>query len=293
MAIEENQTRVRIHAAYGSPNIPGSRNELAGVLEALEKLNLKIDQTVAAQTSEFQQRIADVKRQLVPRQQGPNPTPRDPNPGQPKVLRKATLFCDFHNTYGFHTTENCFTKFQQRNDTCTTCRGTPAPRWKSKRSAPSTSRRPAASGGKLETTEPHVGPLGGYPKPQQIVQSVSKNPTTPRIRLQIGGCSVNALVDSGAGRSLINSTLFEKLRNKVANLPYSREVAVDLFDISNRPLICQGTLVVNVLVEDERPREPFQQEFIVVQGIMEECVLGLDALYQHDFVIDGRERRVY
>ncbi|KAI9557217.1 hypothetical protein GHT06_017035 [Daphnia sinensis] len=88
-------------------------------------------------------------------------------------------------------------------------------------------------------------------------------------------------------------TLFDKLRNKGANLPYSREVAVDLFDISNRPLICQGTLVVNVLVEDERPREPFQQEFIVVQGIMEECVLGLDALYQHDFVIDGRERRVY
>ncbi|KAI9554903.1 hypothetical protein GHT06_020181 [Daphnia sinensis] len=71
------------------------------------------------------------------------------------------------------------------------------------------------------------------------------------------------------------------------------EVVVDLFDISNKPLICQGTLVVNVLVEEERPREPFQQEFIVVQGIMEECVLGLDALYQHNFVIDGRERCVY
>ncbi|KZS01523.1 Uncharacterized protein APZ42_001794 [Daphnia magna] len=72
-----------------------------------------------------------------------------------------------------------------------------------------------------------------------------------------------------------------------------REVAVDLFDISNRPLICQGTVVVNVFVEDKRPREPFQQEFIVIQGILEECVLGLDALYEHNFVIDGRERRVY
>jgi hypothetical protein len=26
---------------------------------------------------------------------------------------------------------------------------------------------------------------------------------------------------------------------------------------------------------------------------MEECVLGLDALYQHNFVIDGHKKRVY
>ncbi|KAI9552203.1 hypothetical protein GHT06_022542 [Daphnia sinensis] len=175
MAIEENQTRVRIHAAYGSPNIPGSRNELAGVLEALEKLNLKIDQTVAAQTSEFQQSIADVKRQL------------------PEVLRKANLFCDFHNTYGFHTTENCFTKFQQRNDTCTTCRG-----------------------------------VGHRPNFCPTI----KNPRPPP--------------------------------------PDGNQ--------NEAPQARAGAL-----------RPPF----IVVQGIMEECVLGLDALYQHDFVIDGRERRVY
>ncbi|KZS08156.1 Uncharacterized protein APZ42_027943 [Daphnia magna] len=145
------------------------------------------------------------------------------------------------------------------------------------------SGQPSQSG-KIKATEPQVGPLSGYPKPQQIVQSVSKSPTTPRIRLQIGNGSFNALVDSGAGKSLINSALFNKLRQQNDNLPHSREVAVDLFDISNRPLICNGTVVVNVLVEDERPHEPFQQEFIVVQGIMEQCVLGLDTLYQHDFV---------
>ncbi|KAK4007229.1 hypothetical protein OUZ56_012389 [Daphnia magna] len=74
MAIEENQTRERIQAAYSSPNIPSNRNELEGVLKALEKLITKIDRTVTAQTSEFKQSLADIKRQLAPRQPGPNPT---------------------------------------------------------------------------------------------------------------------------------------------------------------------------------------------------------------------------
>ncbi|KAK4030842.1 hypothetical protein OUZ56_024229 [Daphnia magna] len=130
---------------------------------------------------------------------------------------------------------------------------TPATLSKSPQSAPSTSRHSAVSGRKLKATEPYVGPLGGYPKPQQFVQSVSKSTTTPRIRLQIWNCSFNALVDSKARRSLISNTLFDKLRQQEENLQYSKEVAVDLFDIRKRPLICQGTVEVNVLVEEERP----------------------------------------
>ncbi|KZS06389.1 Uncharacterized protein APZ42_030192 [Daphnia magna] len=91
----------------------------------------------------------------------------------------------------------------------------------------------------------------------------------------------------------MRNTLFDKLRQQEEHLQYSREVAVDLFHINNRPLISQETVEFNVLVDEERPREPFQQEFIVVQGIMEDCVLGLDDLYQHNFMIDGRERHVY
>ncbi|KAK4007132.1 hypothetical protein OUZ56_012293 [Daphnia magna] len=47
MAFDENQTRVHIHAAFSSPNIPSNQNELASVLEALKKLNSKIDQTAS------------------------------------------------------------------------------------------------------------------------------------------------------------------------------------------------------------------------------------------------------
>jgi hypothetical protein len=35
------------------------------------------------------------------------------------------------------------------------------------------------------------------------------------------------------------------------------------------------------------------QDFIVVDGISEECILGLDALYEHKFIIDGSERTIY
>ncbi|KAK4013268.1 hypothetical protein OUZ56_025502 [Daphnia magna] len=155
-----------------------------------------------------------------------------------------------------------------------------------------TNRHPAVAGGKLETTESTVGPLGGCPKPQQFVKSVSTQVTTPRIGLRVGNCSFKALVDSGAGKSLISSRLFERLQQQMEEFKHTREVAVNLFDQQAR-LACQGTVTVDVLVEDERPREPFQQEFIVIPEIMEECILGLDALYEHKFMIDGRERRVY
>ncbi|KZS06557.1 Uncharacterized protein APZ42_029954 [Daphnia magna] len=197
-----------------------------------------------------------MKRKLATLQTGSNSKTRDHNMSQ----SEAFMFCNFHITYGFHTAENCFTKYQQRNHTCTICRESP-------QSALSTSRHSAVSGRKLKATEPYVGPLGGYPKPQQFVQSVSKSTTTPRIRLQIWNCSFNALVDSKARRSLISNTLFDKLRQQEENLQYSKEVAVDLFDIRKRPLICQGTVEVNVLVEEERPREPLKQEFLSFRAL--------------------------
>ncbi|KAK4023586.1 hypothetical protein OUZ56_008987 [Daphnia magna] len=226
MAIEENQKRVRIHVAYSSPNIPSNQNELAWVLEALEKLNSKIKRTASAQTSEFQQSLTDMKRQFTPRQPGSNRKARDHNLSQPDAFRRASMFCDFHNTYGLHTAENCFTKYQQRNDTCTTCR---------------------------EVVHCH----NYYPtikNPRPLPPSESHH-ETPQAR---------AAILRGEGKSLNSKTLFDKLRQQEKNQQDSREVVVDLFDISNRPLFCQETVEVNVLVEDERPREPFQQEFIVV-----------------------------
>ena len=44
LAIEESQTRVRIHAAYAPTNVPNNQNELTSVLEALKRLSTKVDQ---------------------------------------------------------------------------------------------------------------------------------------------------------------------------------------------------------------------------------------------------------
>ncbi|KAI9550516.1 hypothetical protein GHT06_005392 [Daphnia sinensis] len=230
LAVEESQTRVRIHAAYASTNVPNNQNELTSVLEALHRLGAKVDQNVTTQNMELQQSLAEMKRQLAHKPPQMGGKPRDPN--TPSTSR---ALCRHSN---------------------------------------GTNRRPAVAAGKLETTEATVGPLGGCPKPQQFVKSVSTQTTTPRIRLRIGNCSFKALVDSGAGKSLISSRLFEKLQQEKEEFKHTREVAVNLFDISNRRLVCQGTVTVDVLVEDERPREPFRQEFIVVPEILEECVLG-------------------
>ena len=35
------------------------------------------------------------------------------------------------------------------------------------------------------------------------------------------------------------------------------------------------------------------QSFVIVDDISEDVVLGLDALYEHQFMFDGRERTIY
>ncbi|KAK4013475.1 hypothetical protein OUZ56_026030 [Daphnia magna] len=283
LAIEESQTRVRIHASYSSTNAQTHQNELTSVLEALNRLSTKVDQNATTHNAELQQSLAEMKRQLAQRPPQVGGGQRDPIVTQSEAFKRAALSCEFHNTWGFHTETDCFTKLQ-KNEHC---------RLALCQHSSDTNRHPAVAGGKLETTESTVGPLGGCPKPQHFVKSVSTQVTTPRIGQRVGNCSFKALVDSGAGKSLISSRLFERLQQQMEEFRHTREVAVKLFDISNRCLACQGTVTVDVLIEDERPREPFQQEFIVAPEIMEECVLGLDALYEHKFMIDGRERRVY
>ncbi|XP_045032412.1 uncharacterized protein LOC123474377 [Daphnia magna] len=200
LAIEESQTRVRIHAAYSSTNAPTHQNELSSVLEALNRLSTKVDQNATTHNAELQQSLAEMKRQLAQRPSQVGGRQRDPNMTQPEAFKRAALFCEFHNTWGFHTEADCFTKLQQKDEHCRLCR--------------------------------NIGHRHNF-------CPTIRNPRPPP------------------------------------------------------PSGHYGTVTVDVLVEDERPREPFQQEFIVVPEIMEECVLGLDALYEHKFMIDGRERRVY
>ncbi|KAI9550572.1 hypothetical protein GHT06_004452 [Daphnia sinensis] len=122
LAVEESQTRVRIHAAYASTNVPSNQNELTSVLEALHRLSAKVDQNATTQNMELQQSLAEMKRQLAHKPPQMGGKPRDPNVTQPEAFKRAALFCEFHNTYGFHTEADCFAKLQQKNEVCRLCR---------------------------------------------------------------------------------------------------------------------------------------------------------------------------
>ena len=102
---------------------------------------------------------------------------------------------------------------------------------------------------------------------------------------------MQALFNSGAVKSLIRSDLLKKLGRDIGR--FTPEVAVEFYDINNRRLSTRGTINVSFqVIGEERPKQ-LTQSFIVVDNITESCVLGLDELYEHKFMFDGREQSIY
>ncbi|KZS02154.1 Uncharacterized protein APZ42_000917, partial [Daphnia magna] len=130
---------------------------------------------------------------------------------------------------------------------------------------------------KLKTTFRNVGNKGGpCPKPRQNVNEVreSRKNKIPRLRLQVGDTHFFALLDSGAGRSLIKTEILQRIGNQIKN--FSTDAPVELFNVDHTRIRTRGTvtLEMNVLGDD------LLQDFIVVDRINEDCILGLDALYE-------------
>ena len=104
--------------------------------------------------------------------------------------------------------------------------------------------------------------------------------------MQVGGVKFKGLLDSGAGRSLIKTEIFNKIKNEVVK--FTEETPVDLYGVENTKLITRGLVTLNILILGDN----LLQDFIVVDGISEECILDLDALYEHKFIIDGSKRTI-
>ncbi|KAI9556064.1 hypothetical protein GHT06_018631 [Daphnia sinensis] len=144
--------------------------------------------------------------------------------------------------------------------------------------------------GKLEATNCNVGQNGGpCPKPRQIINQVieTRKNKIPRLPIQVGNEKFKGLLDSGAGRSLIKTEVFNRLKEGV--MKFTADVPVDLYGVENTRLVTRGLVTLQVQVLGDN----LLQDFIVVDSISEECILGLDALYEHKFIIDGSERRIY
>ena len=72
-------------------------------------------------------------------------------------------------------------------------------------------------------------------------------------------------------------------------MKFTADVPVDLYGVENTRLVTRGLVTLKVQVFGDN----LLQDFIVVDGISEECIFGLDALYEHKFIIDGSERTIY
>ena len=135
-----------------------------------------------------------------------------------------------------------------------------------------------------------MGQNGGpCPKPRQFINQVieTRKNKIPRLPIQVGNEKFKGLLDSGAGRSLIKTEVFNRLKEGI--MKFTADVPVDLYGVENTRLVTRGLVTLKVQVLGDN----LLQDFIVVDSISEECILGLDALYEHKFVIDGSERRIY
>ena len=146
------------------------------------------------------------------------------------------------------------------------------------------------------TTSGDFGPNGGTcPQIQLYIQKASDNIKIPRLELEVGDHKFLALFESGATRSLISYDLYDELLRKSATRiqHYTKHVAVNLFDVNSRRLNTRGTVTLQFRVSSETEHETLFQSFIIADGISEKCILGLDALYSHKFMFNGREQTIY
>ena len=96
-----------------------------------------------------------------------------------------------------------------------------------------------------------------------------------------------ALVDTGAASSLINEDIYNSLKFK-GQVRGSDDV--ELYDISNKKLKTSGRVTLKFKFGDI---DNLEQDFVIIDDMKPSCILGMDAIEKHEFIIDGKLRTVY
>nr|CAH0100139.1 unnamed protein product [Daphnia galeata] len=113
------------------------------------------------------------------------------------------------------------------------------------------------------------------------------NESTPRIPLSSFQRSFQALFDTGAARSVMHSKLFQSLpsrsRGACSNLDF------DLYDVHDKKFNTFGQVTLPIMYGETL----LLQDFVISDGISEECILGWDAIRKHGFTIDGENQSIY
>jgi hypothetical protein len=108
-----------------------------------------------------------------------------------------------------------------------------------------------------------------------------------RIKIKIEDKIVLAVVDTGAARSILNSNVYNSLKNK-GELRTSEDV--ELFDISDNQLKTGGQVKLSFKFGEI---DMLEQDFVILKGMKPSCLLGMDAIENHQFIIDGKLRTIY
>ena len=116
--------------------------------------------------------------------------------------------------------------------------------------------------------------------------NVTRYTLCPRITLAVDGIEFSALVDTGAGRSIISESVVELLNGKYT---INNSEEVELYDASNNKMNSRGTILLKVRYQDYI----MEQEFVIMSKISKICILGMDAIEKHNFVINGKEKTIY
>ncbi len=110
----------------------------------------------------------------------------------------------------------------------------------------------------------------------------------PRVSITVQNIYIEALFDTGSARSLLHENLFHTLpqgtqRNCVKSLDDS------LLDAQMKKLDIVGKISLPVCFDGVT----LLQEFLITNGISETCILGADAFFLHEFVFDGKNKKIF
>ena len=78
--------------------------------------------------------------------------------------------------------------------------------------------------------------------------------------MEVGGIKCKGLLDSGAGRSLIKTEVFNKIKNGI--IKFTEETPVDLYGVENTRLNTRGLVTSQILILGDN----LLQDFIVVSA---------------------------
>ncbi|EFX62323.1 hypothetical protein DAPPUDRAFT_120335 [Daphnia pulex] len=91
----------------------------------------------------------------------------------------------------------------------------------------------------------------------------------------------------GAARSVMHYNLFQSLPQRSRGT--CSKLDFDLYDVHDKKLNTFGQVILPIYYGDVR----FFQNFVISDGISEDCILGWDAIREHGFTINGENQSIY